>query len=51
MSKDPAFLADAEKMGSPVDPTYDTSIYDVIGIIQQAQPGVIERLRSIIGEP
>lgn len=50
MSKDPVFLADAEKMGSPVDPTYDASIYDVIGIVQQARPDVIERLRSIIGE-
>jgi tripartite-type tricarboxylate transporter receptor subunit TctC len=50
MTKDSAFLADAEKMGIPVNPAGDAAIHDVISVVQQAPTEVVDRLRSIISE-
>ncbi len=50
MTADQAFLADAEKMGIPVNPAGDAAVYDVINIVRVAPEDVVNRLRSIIGE-
>lgn len=50
MTADPAFLADANKMGIPVSPAGDAAVYDVISIVRQAPAEVVNRLRSIISE-
>jgi hypothetical protein len=48
MTADPAFLADANKMGIPVNPAGDAAVYDVISIVRHAPAEVVNRLRSII---
>jgi hypothetical protein len=49
MTADPAFLADADKMGIPINPAGDAAVYDVINIVRGAPEDVVTRLRSIIG--
>lgn len=50
MTRDPAFLADAEKIGSSIDAVSGDAMRDVIGVVQKAPPNVVTRLRSIMAE-
>jgi tripartite-type tricarboxylate transporter receptor subunit TctC len=50
MTQDPAFAAEADKLGMPVDPAYDDAVQDVIRTVETASPDTIARLRSIIGQ-
>ena len=49
MTRDPALLAEAEKLGIPLDPSYEDAVRHVIGVVESATPDVIARLRSIVG--
>lgn len=49
MTKDPEFLADAEKSGIPADPADHTEIEKVVQIVAKAPPESVKKLRAIIG--
>lgn len=49
MTKDPDMLAEAEKIGIPIEPVDHTGVEQVIAIVNDAPPEAVKRLRGILG--
>jgi tripartite-type tricarboxylate transporter receptor subunit TctC len=50
MTRDPAVIAEAEKLGMPLDASYEDAVRHVVGVVNTATPDIIARLRSIVAE-